>query len=161
MKRTCFLIVFALAISVTGAFAADFKVTSPDLQDNGILPARHVFNSYLRQVRNPGRARRAAGNLQAVQHLGARRLEWKDPTSVEERTDAPVRVNRTGAEVQIFSLVRLPRYSFRVLAATPLKTSRPIRFGMAIKPFSTSDRVQTNESLATAPIKVAMTKRSR
>ena len=62
---------------------------------------------------------------------------------------------------QAFSPERLLRYSFKVLAATPLKTSRPIRFGIAMKPFSTSERVQTKESLATAPMKVAMTNSTR
>ncbi len=46
MKRICFIVLLALIFFATGAFAADFKVTSPDLKENGVLPNKYVFNKF-------------------------------------------------------------------------------------------------------------------
>ncbi len=46
MSRTCFFVVLACIFFATPVLAGDFKVTSTDLQVNGLLPVRHVYNGF-------------------------------------------------------------------------------------------------------------------
>jgi len=46
MKRICLIALLALISLSTGAFAAGFKVTSPDLKENGVLPNKYVYNKF-------------------------------------------------------------------------------------------------------------------
>jgi len=46
MKRTCFLMLLLLTFFATAVFAGEFKLTSSDLENNGVMPNSQVYDKF-------------------------------------------------------------------------------------------------------------------